>query len=321
MIKKPTLVLLVFAIALGLAVYYFDWKRGQTEKPPVDTSKSAFSVDASNITAFTISHPAQSGDVPIQFEKRNGAWWITQPIDAEADQSTADGIVDQLAEDRFTQTEPGTEDRRKAYGLDPAQASVEFQLRNGSKHLLSIGNKDFSSDSVYTIIDGGQSVALLPEVLGESTGKSVQQLRDRSVLHLVAADLERVEIHDANGDIALTAAKGKPDQWTIEAPATQKGKLAPSWKVIDPFTNLQADNIIDHPTAKQIASLANPAIRAVFTSADGKQVTLRVSKPSEDILYAQSSDDPALYTLKKQALDSLNLRPADLVLSNAGVNP
>ncbi len=29
MIKKPTLILLVFAIALGLAVYYFDWKRGQ----------------------------------------------------------------------------------------------------------------------------------------------------------------------------------------------------------------------------------------------------------------------------------------------------
>jgi hypothetical protein len=321
MIKKPTLILLVFAIALGLAVYYFDWKRSQTEKPPVDTSKPAFSVDASNITAFTIAHPAQSGDVPVQFEKRNGAWWITQPIDTEADQSTADGIVDQLAEDRFTQTEPGTEDRRKAYGLDPAQASIQFQLQNGAKHALLIGNKDFSGDSVYTIIDGGQSVALLPEVMGESTGKSVQQLRDRSVLHLVAADLERVEIHDGNGDIVLTATKGNPDQWTIEAPAAQKGKLAPSWKVIDPFTNLQADNVINHPTAKQIASLANPAIRAVFTATAGKQVTLRVSKPSENILYAQASDNPALYTLGKQALDSLNLRPADLVSSNAGVNP
>jgi hypothetical protein len=321
MIKKPTLILLVLAIALGLGVYYFDWKRSQTEKPPVDISKSAFSVDASNITAFTISHPTQAVDVPVQFEKRNGVWRIAQPIDTEADQSTAEGIVDQLAEDRFTQTEPGTADRRKAYGLDPAQTSIEFQLQNGSKHTLLIGNKDFSGDSVYTIIDGGQSVAVLPGVLGESTGKSVDQLRDRSVLHLVAADIEHIEIHDANGDIVLTAAKGKPDQWTIEAPAAQKGKFAPGWKVVDPFTSLQADTIIDHPTAKQIGSLASPAVRAVFTTTNGKQVTLRVSKPSGDILYAQASDNPALYTLKKQALDGLNLKPAELLPSDAGVNP
>jgi len=321
MIKKPTLILLVFAVALGLAVYYFDWKRSQNEKPPADTSKPAFSVASSNITAFTISHPAQPGDVPVRFEKRNGVWWIAQPVDTEADQSTADGIVDQLAEDRYTQTEPGTEDRRKAYGLDPAQASIEFQLQNGAKHSILIGNKDFSGDSVYTLIDGGQNVALLPEVLGESAGKSVQQLRDRSVVHLVSADLQRVELHDANGDMVFTAAKDKPDQWTIETPAAQKGKLVPGWKVIEPFTDLQADDVIDHPTGKEIAPLANPAVRAVFTFKDGKQVTLRVSEPSGDILYAQASDNPALFTLSKQILDSLNLKPANLISSDAGVNP
>jgi Domain of unknown function (DUF4340) len=321
MIKKPTLILLVFAIALGLAVYYFDWKRSQIEKPPADTSKPAFSVDVSNITSFAITHPAQSGDVPVRFEKRNGIWWIAQPIDTRADQSTADGIVDQLAGDRFTETEPGTEDRRKAYGLDPPQASIEFQLPDGSKHTLLIGNKDFSGDYVYAIVDGGQSVALLPETLGESAGKPFQQLRDRSVLHLDAANLQRVEIHDANGDIVLTTTKGKPDEWTIDLPAAQKGKRAPSWKVIDPFTSLQADNVIDHPALKQIRLLADPSIRAVFTSTDGKQVTLRISKPSGDILYAQASDNEALYTLSKQAFDSLNLKPADLVSSDAGVNP
>ena len=321
MIKKPTLILLVIAIALGLAVYYFDWKRSQNEKPPADTSKPAFAVDASNIASFTITHPAEPNDVPIRFEKRNGAWWIAAPIDTRADQSTAEGIVDQLAEDRVSQTEPGTEDRRKAYGLDPAQESIEFDLKNGSKHTLLIGNKDFSGDSIYAVVDRAQSVALLPALLGESVGKTVQQFRDRSVLHLVAENIQHIEIHDSNGDIVLTAAKGKPDQWTIDAPAAQKGKLAPNWKVMDPFTGLQGDDVIDHPSSKMLASLANPAIRVVFTSQDGKQVTLRISKPSGDILYAQASDSPALYTLSKQALSGLNLKPADLVSSDAGVNP
>jgi hypothetical protein len=91
--------------------------------------------------------------------------------------------------------------------------------------------------------------------------------------------------------------------------------------VLDPFTGLQADDVIDHPTAKLTALLANPAIRAVFTSKDGKQVTLRVSKPSGDVLYAQASDSASLYTLSKQTLTTLNLKPADLISSNAGVNP
>ena len=91
--------------------------------------------------------------------------------------------------------------------------------------------------------------------------------------------------------------------------------------MIDPFTNLQADDVIDHPAAKLTALLANPAIRAVFTSTDGKQVTLRVSKPSGDVVYAEASDSLSLYTLSKQTLAGLNLKPADLVSSNAGVNP
>ena len=44
MIKKSTLFILLGAIALGAAVYYFDWKRGQkdAEKSVADTSKQAF---------------------------------------------------------------------------------------------------------------------------------------------------------------------------------------------------------------------------------------------------------------------------------------
>lgn len=321
MIKKPTLILLVIAIALGLAVYYFDWKRSQNIKPAEDTSKPAFSIDVSKISSFTLAHPAQKDDVPIRFEKRDGTWWIAQPIDTRADQSTADGIVDQFAEDRVSQTEPGTEDRRKAYGLDPAQASIEFEVQGGAKHTLLIGNKDFSGDYAYTIVDGAQKVSLLPASIAEGAGKPLQQLRDRSIIHIDAASLERVEIHDANGDIVVTTTKGKPDQWTIDAPAAQEGKLAPSWKVIDPFTGLQADEVIDHPARKLTALLANPAIRVVFTANDGKQVTLRISEPSGDLLYAQASDSPSLYTLSKQSLASLNLKPADLVSSDAGVNP
>jgi hypothetical protein len=447
MIKKPTLIVLICAVALGAGVYFFDWKRG-SEKKPADASKPAFSIAASDVTSFTLSHPANAGDAPIRFEKRGGIWEIVKPIETQADQATAEGLVDQLAGARISQTEPGGADRRKVYGLDPPSASLEFQLQNGSKHTLLIGSNDFTGASVYTIVDGGQNVALLPQTLSIGASKPLEDLRGRTVLHidaasiaslslknasgelaaarekedwrftapsdlhadkdsidsllsslaaarmtsiaseqpenlpkyglatpaitftavdekgqkftlvvgkkdgddyfardvsrpmifrinkdlykelsegpgdfrdkqvirLDAADIQRVEIHNANGDIVVSSAKEKPGQWTFEAPDAEKGKSAASWRVLDPFTGLRAEEVIDHPAASLTAQLAHPAVRAVLTETDGKTVTLRISKPSGDFVYAQASGSPSLYKLKKQALDDLSLKPADLVL-------
>src|SRR5271155_1419045 len=96
MLKKTTLLVLFCAVVLGAGAYYFDWKRGQNEKPAEDASKPAFSFHAEDIKSLTISHPG-SGSPDIHLEKRGGAWQIEQPMETLADQSTIDGIVDQLA--------------------------------------------------------------------------------------------------------------------------------------------------------------------------------------------------------------------------------
>ncbi len=451
MIKKTTLLILLCAVALGVAVYFLDWKKGNEPKPIADASKPAFTVQASDIVSFTLGHPAQPGDSPIRFEKRDGAWRIVQPVETDADQPTAEGIVDQLAAARFAQTESGSADRRKAFGLDPAKVSVEFQLANGSKHTILIGDNDFAGESAYTIIDRGQSVSLLPQLLSTSVGKSLDGLRDRAILHLnteqvasfdlknstgslalskdkdewkfamapglladkdavdsllqavanakmvsVAsekpddllryglstpaitftasgdkgakstlvvgkkdgdayfardlsrptifridgdlvkklsqksadlrdkqilhtdlADTQRIQIHDADGAFILVRKPDSPDDWTFESPADRKGKAASGWKVLDPLGTARAEEVIDHPAPNLLARLSNPAIQLTLTGKDGKELTLRISKPAGDFIYAQASGDSALYKLKKEVFDQLNLKVADLSAADA----
>jgi hypothetical protein len=446
MIRKSTLFVLLCAVILGAAVYYLEGKRDREKNASGDTSKPVFSIQASDVTSFTLAHPAQSGQPAIRFEKRNGLWQIVQPIETEADQPTAQGIVDLLAQARASETEPGTPDRLKAYGLDPPQVSVEFQLQNGSKHTLLVGNKDFIGTSVYAVADGAQSVSLLPESLSTSTGKSLDDLRDRNVLHieseqvaslvlrkaggelavsrdkdewrfskpsdvladkdavdsllsavatakmagvasekpenlpkyglaspaltltvvdnkgaklallvgkkdgdayfardvsrptifrirqdlytklaqrfsdlrdkqvlhLVADDIQRIQIRGASAEVDMSRKKDNPDEWTIDAPAEQKGKSAASWKVLDPLANLRAEEVIDHPAAGLLAQLAKPAVSLLLAAKNGQETTLRISKPAGDFAYAQASGNPALYKLKKEALDDLNLKPEDL---------
>jgi uncharacterized protein DUF4340 len=454
MIKKSTLILLLCAVVLGAGVYYFDWKRGNEKKPDADTSKPAFSIQAADVVSFSIAHPAQPGDSPVRFEKRGEAWRIVQPVETDADQSAADGIVDQLAAARVAQTEPGSADRRQAFGLDPAQTSLEFQLRNGSKHTLLLGDKDFTGESVYSIVDGGQSVSLLPQLLAASAGKSLGGLRDRAILHLdgqqissfnlknssgelalskdkdqwkfaapagalagqdavnslfqavatarmvsvenekpdnlaryglsspaitftvsdskgtestlavgkkdgityfardtsrpmifrvdegvykslsekfgdlrdkrvLHADLsgiQRIQIENAAGSVAMGLKQDNSGEWTFESPANLKGKPASGWKVLDPIGSLRAEEVLDHPAANLLAQLSSPAVRVILTGKDGKELTLRISKPSGESVYAQASDSTSLYKLTKQNFDELNLSAADLAAGDAPPN-
>jgi hypothetical protein len=446
MIKKPTLIVLLCAVILGGLVYYFDWKKGNEAKPAVAASKPAFSIQASDISSITLSHPGAPDTAAIHLEKHDDTWNIVQPIETEADQPTVDGIADQLASATPSGTEPGTPDRRKAYGLDPPQVSLEFQLRNGAKHTILLGEKDFAGDAAYTVIDGAQSVSLLPDLLATSAGKSLEDLRDRAILHIDAAevssfdlmnasgqlaaskeqdqwhftkpaaslanpdaidgvlqsvanakmasiveekpenldryglqkpaitftatagkgspvtlivgkktgnayfardssrptvftigsdvyskltqkypnlrdkkvvhvaatDVQRLDLTDPAGSLALSRKKDDPEQWSFEAPEAQKGKPASGWKILDTLTGLSADEIIDHPSPTELKYLANPEITVVLTDAKGEKTTVRFSKVSGGFVYAQSSDSTSLYKLKKDAITGLNLKPADL---------
>src|SRR3984957_4240577 len=162
MIKKSTLAVLLCVAILGGVVYYLNKKDAAT-KSPDDAAKPAFSIDSSTITSLTFSHPALPDQPPIQIVKRNNTWQIVQPTETDADSSAIQGILDGLATSRVAQTEPGGPDRLKAYGLDPPQLLLEFQLQNGAKHTLALGHADFSGDSTYGVVDGSTSGSLLPK--------------------------------------------------------------------------------------------------------------------------------------------------------------
>src|SRR5271168_3236456 len=136
MIKKTTLLVLLCAVVLGGVVYYFDWKRGAKEKPAEDASMLAFSIQADDISSFTLTHPANAAEPPIRFVKHGEIWQIDQPLQTQADASVVQIILDAFASARISQTVPGSPDRLKVYGLDPPQMTVEFQLKNGTKHMV-----------------------------------------------------------------------------------------------------------------------------------------------------------------------------------------
>ena len=298
MIKKPTLFVLLSAIVLGAAVYFFDWKRSlkEKDKPADDASKPAFTIAAAgDIRLVKIVRPADAAQAAIQIEKRGDTWEITQPLQTGADQISMEQIASGLAGARVDSKLPGTPDRLKTYGLDPPALSLEFSLANGTSHTLKLGGRDFTGTSVYAVVDGASDVSLLPLSLLTSAAKSVDQLRDHAVLHITAADVASFDLKNASGEIA--AAKEK-DDWKFSKPAIGLADGTAVQALLSAVTGAKLVSVASE-TPDNLAKygLANPAI--IFTPADtkGRTLTLVVGKQDGGEYFARDLSRPLIFRI------------------------
>jgi|HubBroStandDraft_6_1064221.scaffolds.fasta_scaffold05011_9 Domain of unknown function (DUF4340) len=312
MIKKSTLIVLLLAVIAGAAAYYFDWKRGQkeAENAPADSTKPAFSLKADDISALTISYPADPKSQSIHFEKQSGAWQITAPLQTGADDPSLQGILQQLASVRVAQTEPGTPDRLKVFGLDTPALTLDFQMQNGAKHTLRLGKKDFTGVSVYAIVDNAKDVALLPESLLVSADKPLQDLRDHFVLHFVTDDVKSFGLKNSSGEVA--AAKDH-DVWKFTKPADAPADGNAINALLSAVANAKTGAVVSE-TADSLAKygLASPAISFSAAEAKGGIATLLVGKKEGDEYFARDAARPTVFRINQDLYKKLAENFGDL---------
>ncbi len=315
MIKKSTLMVLLCALVLGGAVYYFEWRSNKTVKPSEDTSKLAFSMQAEDVTSLTVSHPDKADQPPVRLEYHNGAWSIVQPLDTAADQSAVRGITEGLAAARISQTEPGAPDRLKAYGLAPPHVSLEFQLKSGAKHTVLLGDKDFTGVSVYSQIDGGKDVSLLPFSLYTSADKPLDELRDRNVLHIDNGKVVSLELKNPSGDLSA-AKQGTKDQplWKFTKPGGDILADAESVNALLAAVATTKMTSITSETSDNLGKygLSNPAITFSAVDEAGQKLTLLVGKKEGSGYLARDASRPTIFVISDDLYKKLSETFADL---------
>jgi hypothetical protein len=310
MIKKTTLLVLLCAVVLGGAVYYFDWKHSSAGTSEQDKSKPAFSIQASDISSFTLAHPATPDVPPIRFERRKDGWEIVEPLETGADQPTAQGIAELLTEARVSQTEPGTPDRLKAYGLDPPRVSLQFQLRNGATHTLLLGEKVFTGDSVYTLVDAAKDVSLLPDSLLTSSSKPLEDLRDHAVLHADSSQAASFTLKNSSGEMAAAKQNGT---WEFTKPASAPADGDAVASLLSAATNAHIAGISsEQPENLAKYGLANPSITFTLASDKGEISTLLVGKKEGDDCFARDPSRPMIFRISGDLCNKLAVSYAEL---------
>jgi Domain of unknown function (DUF4340) len=304
--KRSTVFIVVAAILIGAAAYYFDWKRGEKEsaKTSEDSIKPAFNIQPDEIQSLTISYPADPKSQAITFEKHGGVWQIAQPLQTGADEASVEGIVQGIAAAHVAQTEPGAPDRLKVYGLDPPAVGIDFRLKNGAKHSVQLGKKDFLGSSVYAVVDHGKDVALLPESLLISSDKPLQVLRDQNVLHLNSSDLRSFNLKNVAGEIA--AVKDKTG-WSFSKPAAGAADSDTVNSIIAAISTAKFVSV-ESEAAESLAryGLASPVITFTEVEGAGKTSTLQVGKKDGDEYFARDTSRPTIFRINQDLYKKLS---------------
>jgi hypothetical protein len=248
-----------------------------------------------------------SGDIAIK--KSASGWSMSKPDAASADSDSVSSLISAVANGKLVSVASETPNDLAKYGL--ANPAITFTTTNdiGQNSTLIVGKKD--GDNYYARDTSRPTIFEIDGDLYKKLTQTSADLIDKVPMHVDETAVNEIEIHDSNGTIIANRKAGTED-WLMLAPDAQKGKAASSWKVFSVVGGLRADEVIEKPSAEVTSSLAQPVYEVIFTDSSSKKRTLRVTKAIGDFIYAQSSDGPAVYKLKKSSLSDLDIKPDDL---------
>ena len=296
-------------VVLGAAVYFFEIRGREAREEAERTANRLLRFETEQVTQLTI----ETADETIVLVRDEDDWRITEPYDLEADQSSVNGVVNRLQSanhERLVDEEP--EDVAR-FGLDDPEVRATVQLEGGDSQTLEIGAGTAVGFNVYVRRGGENSVFMTGGSLKDAVGKSLFDLRDRTILEFTTADVDRVEI--ARADVEDTALERQPDpgdgieRWRLTAPIEAR---ADTQTVSSLLRRLGTDRarafVADSPTEEDLATygLDEPTTVVTLWTEDDAAYTLQIGGESEDPTgsYARRLGNEAVFVVPTGLVDS-----------------
>jgi hypothetical protein len=308
--KRSTLILLLIAAVAGVVVYYLEVKPGKPRDEEPDKTKPAFNFKREDLAAITITR----GSETTNLEFRDNKWLITQPVNALADESVLNSLVGDLVSARIDQEFNPSGGDLKSYGLTEPAVKLELKLKNGQVHRVQLGSKDPLGSSVYAQIDGSQNVAILPSGVLTNSDKSLNDLRERSVVGATQYELSSVKLTNESGTYELAK---KDADWTIKSPVEGPADEREVSSLLSDITSAKAAEIVSE-TSEDLSKygLDKPRVALTTQLTTGGERTISLGSKVDDKYYAKASDRPQIFKVESSFYDKLNTGLATLRSKN-----
>ncbi|NOZ21032.1 MAG: DUF4340 domain-containing protein [Planctomycetes bacterium] len=317
---KTTLVLLVLVVVAGVAALILHIKVPPTEKAKELEKKVFQDYDSADATKLEV----KTKDKTLAFEKKVDKWHMSGPLKVRADKSNVMGVLDaceSMEKVRTVEAKKGEALDPAKYGLKNPQVTVTFwtkpkDAKEEIKRTLLVGDKTPGGKNVYVRAEGKEPIYVVSKTILDKTDKEVNDFRDKTVIEIDTADVEKIELKMGDAK-PIECTKKEKEGWCLTQPINDFGDKNGIEKIINKLRDLKVekdDFITEDDSDLKKYGLDKPqATVAVYQKGAAK--TLLLGKSAEgktDKIYAKRKAEPSILAVKKGILDDLKKKPKDL---------
>lgn len=211
---KKTLIWAVVLVALAAFYYLYEIRGGQQRQEAATKRERLFQFAANDVTGLTIKREQE----PVRAEKRDGHWYLTEPLAVRGDDQKYRELTRHLAELRHTRVVEEHPATLEPFGLTAPRLEVEVTLKDQPTPVsLRLGSANPTGGSYYAQVAGRAEVYLVSSMSKDVLDASLHALRDKTVLAFTPAEVQ--EVHLARGTEApVVLQRQEGDTWRLTAP-------------------------------------------------------------------------------------------------------
>ena len=213
-------------------------------------------------------------DRELHLAKDDGGWNITAPLEARADTTAVDNLVNAVNQAEVSRTLDDPQPDLALYGLDSPVATVRLTLEDGTQlPLIRIGKDTPVGYSVYVQRAGEDAILLTPQALRLGMTKQTKDLRDKAVLVFQQERVNQIEVQRPAEAETPVVLRKTDDGWTLDqpgpAPTDRPADEASVNTFLSSLSGMRAQDFIEQPVLELKEFGLDPPQLAVTLSLDG----------------------------------------------------
>src|SRR5229473_849933 len=310
---KTTLVLFVIAAGVFAYLFFVERNRPGTEEA-TRQAQNVVNFSRDEVNGIVI----QNGDDTIDIRRRDDKWRLEIPIKDQADGSVVNNLLLDLEnwqKDAAISAKEMEADKSKLADYGLANPKLRLKLLGPDAPPEIFFGKDAALEGkMYVRFDNSKDAFVADQSVKKAIEKKPEDFRDRKLTDLIMAQVSRVVLKTAAGEMEL---QKKGDHWEIVKPLRARGDDQKVGDLLAQVTTARIEQfVVDDRGDLHPYGLAEPRGSITLFAQDDKQGQMlqigTVPEKNKEQVYVRFAARNAVYTLPKKIEEILNTKPADL---------
>lgn len=324
--KHRNLIILGVVLVLLVGSYVFIKLKPKKKNTSADADTiKLMDIDAKKIKKLTI----KTKDSSVEVERTADSWKLSTDPNIKIDSNTVESIASAFASLSANRMITDKQDELDSYGLKTPENEATATLDSGEKKTFYIGGKSPDDLYYYVMAKGDTKVYTISSSDGGYLTSTLSSIRDKAFASITQDDISYVSIKQKDGtttelqkavkDTALGNEFGE-GSWVLTKPysipaSVDTDKINTVLQAIPTIevSEFVADNVTDF--AKY--GLDKPSYQLVIKYKTETLDILFGNDEDESHIYFRPSNSTSVYTMDKNILDSINVKPFDMMLKFA----